>query len=1006
MKKTLRKILIIFLAVSLLITALPISVAADEDGTFSDVSVYTLSHRQTSESGLASYEWIDSNGNTVELESYSVELYSARNSALPIRYSSVEKGYVTPVENQGSTSLCWAYSALSTIGSYGLKNGFADMQTADFSEAHLGWFSAYPSEDINDTLYGECNPYAADPYKTGGDWDSTTAFLASGKGLAPQSGYQAGIYRPDLSEADRYDRSGGLLTNAERISITQDVETVKLSVYNYGAVEAAYYNTILDNHQGNNEYNVFQNAYYMPTNQGQTNHAISIVGWDDNFPKTSFVTAPPADGAWLVKNSWGSTFGDNGYFWISYYDASLSNFVRYTYVPDGVYENIYQYDGDMADGVLSVEGNSFVRQANVFTSKANETLEAVSFFTLQDCVAATVEIYRNLPENFTSPDEGELVYSADELIEYQGYHTIPIDGDIKLYTDEIFSVVISFETLATSYIPFNSCSEFNRGNGFVMLGDSWSGVGESAGKENVNVCIKAFTNTVDEPDGNGALRYTVRYNIENFSGGYDVTTETHTGFAGETVRASSQLGRGLTVDKSKGNLSGVLTDDGTLILDVYVRREKYIATFVCDGVTVTKELYFGEAITLTEFEKEGYTVEWNGTLPETMPARNLELEGVYKPNEHKIILMVNGVKFKEYTFKFGEKISDLPKPSAVFGEFVGWDNDIPDFMPDRDIVLNAVFSFYDYEVTWKWNGGTRVDSVKYGDDLPEPPAVSDLENGDVFIGWDVAIPQKMPAYDLTFNAVYKPITYTATFVVDGQTLGEKEFSRNSSKDLLISEINALAKEGYTVEWEEYELEKSDITVNGRYVPIVYTVTFVADGVEVSKQPFTVETTDFVNEPEVPLKVGTVSGRWEEYTLSASDITVKAVYVYPVAGTSIASKTLYVDKSVRLSVISNFDVTRVNWSTTDPTVATVDADGNVYAVSEGECFINAVCYGKDATGAEFKITARSKITVKESFKAEDLTSWIQGLFDRFFEVFLHDFAENLKHYIEILLRITR
>ena len=110
MKKTLRKILIIFLAVSLLITALPISVAADEDGTFSDVSVYTLLHRQTSESGLASYEWIDSHGNTVELESYSVELYSARNTALPIRYSSVEKGYVTPVENQGSTSLCWAYS--------------------------------------------------------------------------------------------------------------------------------------------------------------------------------------------------------------------------------------------------------------------------------------------------------------------------------------------------------------------------------------------------------------------------------------------------------------------------------------------------------------------------------------------------------------------------------------------------------------------------------------------------------------------------------------------------------------------------------------------------------------------------------------------------------------------------------------------------------------------------------------------------------------------------------
>lgn len=1005
MKKTLRKILIVFLAVSLLITALPISVAAEDGGTFSDVSVYTLSHTQTSEYGLASYEWIDSSGNTVELENYSIELYSMRNTELPSSYSSVDRGYVTPVENQGSTSLCWAYSALSTIGSYGLKNGFADMQTADFSEAHLGWFSVYPSEDINDTLYGERNPYANDPYKTGGDWDSTTAFLASGKGLALQSGYQAGIYRPDLDEADRYDRTGGLLTSAERISISQDVDTVKLSVYNYGAVEAAYYNTILDNYLGNNEYNVYKNAYYMPAHNGQTNHAISIVGWDDNFSKSNFVTAPPADGAWLVKNSWGKTFGDGGYFWISYYDASLSNFVRYTYVPDGVYENIYQYDGDMADGVLSVEGNSYIRQANVFTSKSNETLDAVSFFTLQDCVAVTVEIYRNLPEGFTSPDEGELVYSSDELIEYQGYHTVEIDENIQLHTDEIFSVVISFETLSTAYIPFNSCSEFNLGSGFVMLGDSWNTVGEESGKGLVNVCIKAFTNTVDEPVGDGALRYTVRYHIENFDGGYDVAEEIHTGLEGETVRASKQLGRGLTVDTARSNLSGVLNEDGALVLDVYVKRDIFTATFVCDGVTVSKELYFGETITLDEFKKEGYTVNWNGSLPETMPARDFELEGSYKPNEHKLVLMVNGVKFKEFTYKFGEMISELPKPAVSFGEFIGWDGSIPEIMPDKDVVLNAVFSFNDYEVTWNWNGGNRVDNVKYSASLPAPPEVADLENGDVFIGWDTAIPQKMPAYNLTFNAVYQPKSYTATFIVDGQMLGEVDFNRLSTKDGVLSEINSFAKDGYAVEWEPFELGKSDITVAGSYVPIVYTITFIADGVEVSKQPFTVETTDFVMAPEVPAKVGTISASWEEYTLSSNDITVNAVYVYPVAGMSRASKTVYVGNDYRLSVISNFDVVSTVWSSTDPRVASVDSYGYVTAVGEGECYIYAVSFGVDMTGAEIKITSRSKITVRESFEAEDLSGWLKGLFDRFFEVFLHDFAENLKHYIELLLKVT-
>ena len=67
------------------------------------------------------------------------------------------------------------------------------------------------------------------------------------------------------------------------------------------------------------------NAYVRPdNNELWANHAVTIVGWDDNYSKDNFLITPPGDGAWIVKNSWVSEWGDNGYMYVSYYDGSLS----------------------------------------------------------------------------------------------------------------------------------------------------------------------------------------------------------------------------------------------------------------------------------------------------------------------------------------------------------------------------------------------------------------------------------------------------------------------------------------------------------------------------------------------------------------------------------------------------------------------------------------------------------------------------------------------------------
>ena len=93
---------------------------------------------------------------------------------------------------------------------------------------------------------------------------------------------------------------------------------IKLAIMKYGSVGGSYYA----------EYGT--EGFYDPVRASQytnesidSNHAISIVGWDDHYSKDNFLITPPGDGAWIIKNSWGTQFGDNGFLYISYYDKTF-----------------------------------------------------------------------------------------------------------------------------------------------------------------------------------------------------------------------------------------------------------------------------------------------------------------------------------------------------------------------------------------------------------------------------------------------------------------------------------------------------------------------------------------------------------------------------------------------------------------------------------------------------------------------------------------------------------
>ena len=256
-------------------------------------------------------------------------------------------------------------------------------------------------------------------------------------------------------------------------------------------------------------------SYYQTTYTGNiakqaANHCVTIIGWDDSYSKDNFKegSRPSSNGAWLIANSYGTEYNDGGYFWLSYEEPSISDIYTMAVETTANYENIYQYDGNGWSDAVSIPGNDFTG-ANVFTSSSSfeETLNAVSFYTISNNQKYTIKVYKNLTGN--TPDTGTLASACtiSGTADYSGYHTIKLPTSCTLSPGSKFAVAITYKydasTKNQAYIPIEGRSELNSGvlysyasepgQSYLYNDNSWIDCATYDDRTLNNIPIKAFT---------------------------------------------------------------------------------------------------------------------------------------------------------------------------------------------------------------------------------------------------------------------------------------------------------------------------------------------------------------------------------------------------------------------------------------------------------------------------------------------------------------------------------
>jgi C1A family cysteine protease len=394
-------------------------------------------------------------------------------STYPAVYDLRTLGKLTPVKNQGNYNTCWAFATYDSLESVLLP-----AQTWNFSDKNVVNLCGYDCGESGGGNYWMSTAYLTrwlGPVNESDDPYPGALWTTSPQGLPVQKHVQEVLFVPDRSSAT-------------------DNDNIKEMVTDYGAVMTSMY---MDEVVADGYLNANTTSYYFNGNGTTSNHDVAIVGWDDNYANTNFTATPPANGAFIVKNSWGSAWGDNGYFYVSYFDSNIGKDMAVFDVAASTvnYYKIYQYDPLGATANLGY-GSDTAWFANVFTAGLNEELKAVGLYTETVNSSYVINVY----SGFNGSSFQGLLGTTKGTVSIAGYHSIQLNPLISLPANHTFCIVVELTTPGyTSPISvespvqnYSSQATASAGQSYISKnGTTWADI--TVQYPNTNVCVKAYT---------------------------------------------------------------------------------------------------------------------------------------------------------------------------------------------------------------------------------------------------------------------------------------------------------------------------------------------------------------------------------------------------------------------------------------------------------------------------------------------------------------------------------